>query len=92
MFMAILIVGADRITKIHEEICMDQNQEIIHWKGRSKINSKKYIIPSDVDKIIVFYDFINHNLMYLIKKQAKRHNVPVVYSKRAMTSLMEKLS
>lgn len=90
--MAILIVGADRIKKLNTGIHKEYQEEIIHWKGRSRVAGKKYIIPSHVSKVIVFYDFINHNLMDLVKKQAKKNNVPVVYSKRAMSDLKEKLN
>ncbi|SHI79554.1 DUF2325 domain-containing protein [Parasporobacterium paucivorans] len=88
--MAILIVGADRLGNINREIYNNCNEDIIHWTGRTKIGSKKYVIPNDVSRIFVFCDFINHNLMHLIKKQAKRNNVQIFYSRRSMAILNEK--
>jgi len=89
--MAILIVGADKLGNIDKEINIENDQEIIHWAGRSRVANKKYVLPCDVNMVIVFYDFINHNLMYLIKKQAKRNKVRVIYSKRNIIDLRRKL-
>ncbi|HOJ77495.1 MAG TPA: DUF2325 domain-containing protein [Bacillota bacterium] len=86
--MAVLIVGADRLGKIQEKITLDN--EIIHWSGRSK-NCNKKSIPKRVTQIIIFCDFVNHLLMYSIKKQARKEGVPVIYSKRALSHNLGKL-
>jgi hypothetical protein len=89
--MAILVVGADRLGNINKELNDVQCEDVIHWRGRDKMSSKKYIIPSSVDKVIIFYDFINHNLMNSIKRQAKKNSLPIIYSKRALSDLQVKL-
>jgi hypothetical protein len=88
--MAILIVGADRLGNIYEQLSGDETQEIIHWTGRSKSCVKK-CIPKDVQKIIVFCDFVNHPLMKNIKKQAKKSEVPVIFSKRSLSHKIDQL-
>lgn len=82
--MVVLIVGADRLGNIQEQLCNEGAQEIIHWTGRCKTCIKK-CIPKRVQKIIVFCDYINHPLMGSIKKQAKKEGIPVTYTKRALS-------
>ena len=82
--MAILIVGADRLGNIPEKLHSEGAQEIIHWNGRKKSFQTK-TIPKNVDTIILLCDFLNHRLMYNIKRQAKAVNIPIIFSKRSVT-------
>jgi hypothetical protein len=82
--MVVLIVGADRLGNIYEQLNHEGVEEIIHWTGRCKACVHK-CIPKRVEKIIIFCDFINHSLMGNIKKQAKKGGIPVIYSKRALS-------
>jgi hypothetical protein len=82
--MAILIVGADRLGNIPEKLHSEGVQEIIHWSGRKKSFQTK-TIPKNVNTIILFCDFLNHSLMYNIKRQAKAVRIPIIFSKRSMT-------
>lgn len=86
--MAILIVGADRLGNIQKQITSEN--ELIHWSGRCKNCSNK-CIPKRVSKIVICCDFVNHLLMYSIKKQARKEGVPVIYSKRALSHNLGKL-
>ncbi|HBF38060.1 MAG TPA: dihydroorotate dehydrogenase [Firmicutes bacterium] len=82
--MVVLIVGADRLGNIHEQLSHEGAEEIIHWSGRCKTCIKR-AIPKRVEKIIVFCDYINHPLMGSIKRQAKKGGIPVTYTKRAIS-------
>jgi hypothetical protein len=82
--MTILIVGADRLGNIPEKLHEKGVEEIIHWSGRKTADLTK-TIPKNVDGIILFCDFINHRLMYNIKRQAKAFNIPIIFSKRSTT-------
>lgn len=82
--MAILIVGADRLGNIPLHLHKAGAEEIIHWNGRKAVYQTKNI-PKHVDQIILFCDFINHRLMYNIKRQAKALSIPIIFSKRSMT-------
>ncbi len=90
--MTVLIVGADRLGNIYDQLHKEGADEIIHWKGRCSSCEKKYVIPKNVQKVIVFCDFINHNLMGHIKKQAKRSGVPILYTRRAVSHIGEKFT
>lgn len=81
--MTVLLVGADRLGNIPVKLQKEGAEEIIHWSGRSKSYLNK-TIPKKVDMVILFWDFLNHNLMSNIKQQAKAAGIPVVFSKRSL--------
>lgn len=81
--MTVLIVGGDRLGNIPANLYEEGFKEIIHWSGRTKSFQNK-VIPKKISKIVLFYNFLNHNLMQNIKRQAKENNIPIVYSKRAL--------
>lgn len=81
--MTVLIAGADRLGNIPRELYNEGAKKIIHWTGRRKSAWNK-TIPKDIDKVIVYCDFINHNFMLNIKRQAKIKGIPVIYCKRAI--------
>lgn len=85
--MTVLIVGADRLGNITQKLNKEGVNNIIHWTGRSKSFSKK-AIPKNVERIIIFYDFLNHNLMHNVKRQAKENGIPIIYNKRALTECL----
>lgn len=84
--MTVLIVGADRLGTIPEKLKEQGIEEIIHWTGRGK-NEEKKQIPERVAEIIVFCDFVKHNLVNYIKKQSKQRNIPVTFAKRSLSCL-----
>lgn len=81
--MTVLVVGADRLGKIPSKLQEEGAREIIHWSGRQK-SCLNRTIPKKVDKIVLFWDFLNHNLMNNIKQQAKAAGIPVIFSKRSL--------
>ncbi|ADY57062.1 hypothetical protein Sgly_2791 [Syntrophobotulus glycolicus DSM 8271] len=82
--MRVLIVGADRMGNITSKLRERGFEEITHWCGRSKTFWKKSI-PIDVAQVIIFCDFIDHNTMRNVRQQAKANDIPIVYSKRAIS-------
>lgn len=90
MEMTALIVGGDRLGNIPDLLNAKGIQEYIHWPGRKK-GMRNREIPLNVDMIIVLYDFIEHNLASIIKKQSKNLDVPCIFAKRASSDLAMKL-
>lgn len=82
--MTVLLVGADRLGNIPKELEQYGCKKIIHWDGRKSQNKA---IPSKVDMVLVFHDFINHRLMDEVKLQAKKRCLPIVFSRRGVTDL-----
>jgi hypothetical protein len=84
--MTILILGADRLGNICEELQKEGVDQIIHWSGRCASCQHK-CLPKNVGKVIIFCDFINHMAMGNVKKQAKKNNIPIVYCRRSLSDL-----
>ncbi|MBM7613902.1 DUF2325 domain-containing protein [Alkaliphilus hydrothermalis] len=88
--MNALLVGADKLGNIPSTLENHGISNYIHWTGRKK-GMRKLDIPEKIDMIIVFYDFIEHNITEIIKQKAKQNNIPCVFSKRACSDLSKRL-
>ena len=82
--MKVLVVGTDRLGNIPLMLRQEGVKEIIHWSGRNKSSFNK-VVPKNIEKVIVFCDYINHNTMSSVKRQAKVIGIPVIYSKRGLS-------
>ncbi|WP_026475768.1 DUF2325 domain-containing protein [Alkaliphilus transvaalensis] len=88
--MKALLVGADRLGNIPSTLESHGIKEYIHWTGRKK-GMRKLDIPEKVDMVIVFTDFIEHNITEIVKQKAKQNKIPCVFSRRACSDLSKRL-
>jgi len=84
--MSIMIVGADHLGSIADNLQSLGYDEIFHIKGR-KTTDIKVKLNKEIKLILVLTDYINHNLARKIKERAKEYAVPVVYSKRSWSNI-----
>lgn len=89
--MKALIVGADRLGNIPETLVNYGISDYIHWTGRKK-GMRRLEIPNEVDMVIVFYDFIEHNITEIVKQKAKQSKIPCIFSRRACSDLSKRLN
>lgn len=89
--MAALLIGADRLGNIPDVLKSNGIDEYIHITGRKK-GMRNLTIPSNIDMVIFFIDFIEHPTLKNMKQQVKDLDIPCVYSKRSVTDLQTKLS
>jgi hypothetical protein len=80
------VVGADNLGNIPGKLSAEGFDEIIHWSGRRKSYMNK-TLPKEVDVVILLWDFLNHNLMHSVVRQARANGIPIVYNKRGVTGL-----
>jgi hypothetical protein len=91
MNLTALIVGGDRLGNIPKLLMNKGFSDYIHWKGRKKgLRNKK--IPTNVDIVIVLYDFIEHSLTQKIKSQTKSMNIPCLFTRRSCIDLNKLLN
>jgi len=83
--MAALVVGGDNIESLRSELRAQGIEQVTHWTGR-KHGDKHYVIPRNVKFIVVLVNFVNHSLSVKVKKDAKRLNLPVVFSRNSRHS------
>lgn len=88
--MTVLLVGADKLGNIPQELEQYGCQEVVHWDCRKKASVKKDI-PAKIDMILVFHDYISHCMASVIKEKAKRLKLPVFFSKRSATDIKQKM-
>ncbi len=93
--MSILIVGADHLGDIANNLKNMGCRTITHVKGRKNINRRNLHIPKGTDLVLVMTDYVDHNISRYIRDKAKTQSIPVLFSKRSWSCLclqLEKVS
>lgn len=89
--MSILVVGADHLGDIADNLKNMGCHSLTHLKGRKNIHKRNLQIPEGTDLILVMTDYVNHNIARSIRERAKSLSIPVVFSRRSWTYLSQKL-
>lgn len=89
--MKALLIGADRLGNIPKTLSDHGISDYVHWTGRKK-GMRKMDMPEDIGVVIVFYDFIEHNITKIIKTKARQNKVPCIFSKRSCSDLTKRLN
>lgn len=78
--MCCLVIGADRLGRTPEYLCQRYGvTEVVHWGGRERCSDKKTRIPKNTKQIIVLPDFVNHSLVNIVKKKARKAGIPMEF-------------
>ena len=78
----VLVIGGDKVGAIENMLQEKGFRNVYHVSGRKK-SEVKAMIPADTELIVVFINFVNHNLSKNIKKLAKQKQVPIVFCRRS---------
>lgn len=89
--MSVLIVGADYLGDIANNLRSMGFHSLTHLKGRKNINRRNLRIPERTDLVLVMTDYVDHNLARSVRDKARSLSIPVVFSKRSWTCLSQKL-
>jgi hypothetical protein len=90
--MTALVIGADYLGAIEQKMRARGVTEIAHITGRNPGEIKKVNIPKTTGFVLVFTDYINHNMAKAVKDHAKARSVPLVYAKRSWSAVERKLA
>jgi len=88
---SVLVIGGDRLGNIRTLLYGMGFTEIIHVTGR-KTSDCRLTLPVQTKMILVFTDFINHNLAKHIKAQAKQQQLPVYFCKRSCSAITSSIT
>ena len=88
--MTVLIVGGDHVEPLKREIRAHGHERVEHWDGR-KVGFTRKSIPSSTRLVVILCDYISHNLLIALKRQANRNEVPLVFCRRSGSDLRRKL-
>ena len=90
--MNAMVVGADRLGKIPQALSLFNIRIAHHVSGRDSSHQRKLVgLPRGVDLVILFTDFLGHNVMKSFREIARREEVPVVVCKRSVCSVIKAL-
>ncbi len=89
--MAILI-GADRLGNIEKLLKARGFSKLKHISGRhSKAQGGMVVGMSNATLMILFTDFVGHNVMHNFRKQAKAQKIPFIACRRSVSDVARSL-
>jgi hypothetical protein len=88
--MRALIIGGDYVEQIADELSSYGYSRVEHWNGRKQGDTRRSI-PSNVDLVLVLTDYTSHPLLKHLKQETQRLGVAVVYSRRSLVEVRQKL-
>jgi len=84
----VLLVGADRLGNISSLLQQRGYAEQVHIKGRKPKMQRRWAGSMHNTRLMVlFTDFLGHNVMRGFRQLAKDHGVPVIACRRSTVSL-----
>lgn len=86
--MNAMVVGADRLGNIPERLGDLGIRITKHVSGRNAVHQRRIPpLPKDIQLLILFTDFLGHNVMRSFRMQAQAEGVRVVACRRSASSL-----
>ncbi|MDR2690361.1 MAG: DUF2325 domain-containing protein [Azoarcus sp.] len=88
-----LLVGADRLGNIPEVLQQFGIRIAAHVSGRDSSNQRRSntALPAGVGMVILFTDFLGHNVMQGFREAANRAGVSLVCCRRSVCALQQAL-
>lgn len=88
-----MIVGADRLGNIPDLLASLGIRVVEHISGRSPSHQRRLNgSPGDIQLLILFTDFLGHNVMKSFRELGKRHGLKVVACRRSASCLVQSLA
>lgn len=89
--MSALIVGGDRVNTYKDWLSARGYEPVRHWSGRNNSECHRQL-PVDTKLVVVLVDYVNHGLAKKIRRVADAMQVPVVFSRRSVGQLGQRLA
>jgi hypothetical protein len=86
------LVGADRLGNIPAVLRSRGIAVLQHISGRPAIDQRRVpSLPRGTQLLILFTDFINHNVMQSFRRAAQEQGIPVLACRRSSSCLLQTL-
>ena len=86
------VVGADRLGNIPDMLAGQGIRLLCHISGRAAANQRRSGgLPKGTQLLILFTDFLGHNVMRAFREAAHQEGVPVLACRRSASYLMHSL-
>ncbi|WP_171013975.1 DUF2325 domain-containing protein [Chitinivorax sp. B] len=90
--MKALIVGADVLGRIPDVLAAHDIEIIGHVTGRNRSQQRKIgSLPIQAEMVVLFTDFLGHNVMRRYRDLAEAGNIPFIACKRSVCALKQVL-
>lgn len=90
--MNALIVGADRLGNIPDVLGAFGIRIAAHVSGRDSTHQRRSTaLPAGIQMVILFTDFLGHNVMQRFREAANREGVAFVCCRRSVCALQQAL-
>lgn len=89
--MSLLVIGADNLGNIMDNLKQRGFDKINHVSGRKK-KEKSYNIPAKTDVVLILTDYVNHQIAKALKKQVKNNKTKVLFTKRSWAHIEKQLN
>jgi len=91
--MNALVVGADRLGNIPDVLAEAGIGIAKHISGRDPAHQKRVSgLPSGIELVILFTDFLGHNVMKSFREAARAQGLPVLCCRRSTCSVKQALA
>jgi hypothetical protein len=91
--MHALVVGADRLGNIPDVLAAAGIGILKHVSGRESAHQKRVVsLPRGVNMVILFTDFLGHNVMKSFREAARAQGLPVLCCRRSTCSVKQALA
>jgi len=87
--MNALLVGADRLGNIPVVLSEFGIQVTAHVSGRQPAHQKRAALPAQIEVVILFTDFLGHNVMRHFREAARERGLPLLCCRRSTSSLRQ---
>jgi hypothetical protein len=85
-----LLVGGDYVEPIVRELEAHGYRRVEHWHGRKQGDTRRRL-HAGVGLVLVLTDYTSHALLRHLREEAGRLGVPVVYSRRSLVEVRQRL-
>jgi len=90
--MNCVVVGADRLGSIPQLLENMGVRIVSHISGRAASHQRQIAgLPSNIDLLILFTDFLNHNAMRNYRKRAQAQGIRVLACRRSASCLLQQI-
>jgi len=90
--MNALLVGADRLGNIPDVLNQFGIHIAAHVSGRDSAHQRRSApLPAGIQMVILFTDFLGHNVMQRFREAASREKVTLVCCRRSVCALQQAL-
>lgn len=91
--MNAMIIGADRLGNIPELLSNWDINISHHITGRNAVHQRKpHGLPANTGLLIIFTDFLGHNVMRNFRDLAQEEGIPVITCRRSTSCLAQSLA